>query len=86
MAEFAAADVPDEGKGPPGASAGGGGAQDSYPLTVVYCGGELFPRESAACCAVSYEPGAVGSSKPRALLYQLFVLWFCLPLARWKRN
>lgn len=43
MAEFAVADVPDEGKGPAAASAGGGGAEDSYPLTVVYCGGESQP-------------------------------------------
>lgn len=43
MAEFASADVPDEGKGPAaggGGSAGGEAAEDSYPLTVVYCGGE----------------------------------------------
>lgn len=41
MAEFAA-DVPDEGKGPPpatAASGGGGREEDSYPLTVIYCGG-----------------------------------------------
>lgn len=41
MAEFAA-DVPDEGKGlPPAtdASGGGGREEESYPLTVIYCGG-----------------------------------------------
>lgn len=38
MAEFT--DVPNEGKGPAAAAGGGGGkAEDSYPLTVVYCGG-----------------------------------------------
>eukprot|EP00903_Cladosiphon_okamuranus_P013607 g12673.t1 len=42
MAEFAAADVPDEGKG---RAPGGAAAEDSYPLTVWYCGVCGLPPE-----------------------------------------
>lgn len=51
MAEFAA-DVPDEGKGPlpaTAASGGGGREEDSYPLTVFYCGGG-FDAETLRVC------------------------------------
>ncbi|CAM9210292.1 unnamed protein product [Ectocarpus sp. 4 AP-2014] len=47
MAEFAA-DVLDEGKGPPpatAASGGGGREEDSYPLTIFYCGVCGLPPE-----------------------------------------
>ncbi|CAM9929126.1 unnamed protein product [Scytosiphon promiscuus] len=45
MAEFAA-DAPEEGKGPSGTAGGGSeGEEDSYPLTVVYCGVCGLPPE-----------------------------------------
>lgn len=78
MAEFAAAEVPDEGKGPAaggGGAAGAGGAEEnSYPMTVVYCGGEGASRASSAAavrCGVRRRVRGLGASfqaspRPRA--------------------